>query len=116
MGLETSETVPKLLILCGWQLVSMMLTATGYCSQRLAQRGDGLAVELGGDVAAGGEGVRAFEKGHFLMVVDEGDTCRLLARRSELQARERVHEVEVACQPRRETGRRLLPDGGRSWG
>lgn len=32
-------TLPKLLILCGWQLVSMLLTATGYCSQRLAQRG-----------------------------------------------------------------------------
>jgi len=26
----------KVLILCGWQLMSMMLTATGYCSQRLA--------------------------------------------------------------------------------
>ena len=39
MGFMASETVPKLLIICGWQLVSMMLTATGYCSQRLAQRG-----------------------------------------------------------------------------
>lgn len=40
MGLANSTSfLPpwrKVLILCLWQLVSMMLTATGYCSQRLA--------------------------------------------------------------------------------